>query len=78
MYTRGSGPLSLTTIVVLLYADDMVLFNTDVGKLVEMLKVVDFYASEMAMRINVVKTKIMSMGKGATQLLVNTPSVVAR
>jgi hypothetical protein len=29
----------------------------------------------MAMCINVVKTKIMSMGRGAPQLLVNTPSV---
>jgi hypothetical protein len=51
----------------------MVLFNTDAGKLVEMLKVVDFWASEMAMRINVAKTKIMPMGKGAPQLPVDTP-----
>jgi len=75
VYTPGSTPLSLATIVVLLYADDMVLFNTNVGKLVEMLKVVDFWASEMAMRINVTKTntKIMLVGRGAPQLLVNTP-----
>jgi hypothetical protein len=65
LYTLGSGPLSLATIVMLLYVDDMVMFNTNVGKLVKMLRVVDFYASEMAMRINVVKTKITSMGKGA-------------
>ncbi len=42
MYTLGSGPLSLATIVVLLYVDDMVLFNIDARKLVEMLRVVDF------------------------------------
>lgn len=42
VYTLGSGPLSLATIVVLLYADDMVLFSTNARKLVEMLKVVDF------------------------------------
>jgi hypothetical protein len=45
----------------------MVIFSTNVGKLVEMLRVVDFWAFEMAMRINVAKTKIMSMGKGAPQ-----------
>ncbi len=65
VYTPGLGPLSLATIVVLLYAGDMVLFNTDAGKLVEMLRVVDLWASEMAMRINVAKIKIMSMGRGA-------------
>ncbi len=42
VYTPGSGPLSFATIFVLLYADDMVLFSTDAGKLVEMLRVVDF------------------------------------
>jgi len=67
------GALSLATIVVLLYADDMVLFNTDVGKMAEMLRVVDLWASEMAMRINVAKTKIMLMGRGAPQLPANTP-----
>jgi hypothetical protein len=35
VYTLGSGPLFLTTIVVLLYADDMVLFSTDAKKLVD-------------------------------------------
>ncbi len=44
VYTIGLGPLSLATIVVLLYVDNMVLFNIDVRKLVEMLKVVDFWA----------------------------------
>lgn len=39
----------------------------------KMLKVVDFYASEMAMRINATNTKIMSVGKGAPQLLADTP-----
>jgi hypothetical protein len=57
----------------LLYADDMVLFNMDVRKLVEMLKVVDFWVFEMAMCINAAKTKIMSVGRGAPQLLVDTP-----
>jgi hypothetical protein len=42
VYTPSLGPLSLATIVVLLYIDDMVLFSSDVGKLVEMLRVVDF------------------------------------
>jgi len=41
LYTLGSGPLSLATIVMLLYVDDMVMFNTNVGKLVKMLRVVD-------------------------------------
>ncbi len=69
----GLGPLFLATIVVLLYADDMVLFSMDAGKLVEMLKVIDFWAYEMAMRINVTMTKIMSVGRGAPQLLADTP-----
>jgi hypothetical protein len=51
----------------------MVLFNIDVGKLVDMLKVVDFWASKMAMRINAPKTKIKSMGRGAPKLPTNTP-----
>jgi hypothetical protein len=34
-----------------------------------MLKVVDLWASEMAMRINVAKTKIMSVGRGAPNYL---------
>ncbi len=42
VYTFNSRPLFLATIVVLLYVDDMVLFSLDVGKLVEMLRVVDF------------------------------------
>jgi hypothetical protein len=57
----------------LLYVDDMVLFSMDAGKLVEMLRVLNLWAFEMAMRINVAKTKIMSMGKGAPQLHANTP-----
>ncbi|CAK9873837.1 unnamed protein product [Sphagnum jensenii] len=38
----GSEPLSLATIVVLLYADDMVLFSADADKFVTMLRMVDF------------------------------------
>ncbi len=65
MYTRGLGSFSLATIAVLFYADDMVLLNTDAGKLVEMLRVIDFWVSEMAMCINAAKTKIMSVDRGA-------------
>jgi hypothetical protein len=32
VYTLILGPLSLATIVVLLYVDDMILFSTDVEK----------------------------------------------
>jgi len=42
VYTPSSRPLSLATIVVLLYANNMVLFNMDAKKLVGMLRVVDF------------------------------------
>ncbi|CAM6012337.1 unnamed protein product [Sphagnum balticum] len=77
VYTPGSGPLSFATIVVLLYIDYMVMFSTDVGKLVEMLKVVDFWASETAMRINATKTQIMSVGRGAPSYLLTPPSIVA-
>ncbi len=42
MYTPSLGPLSLATIIVMLYVNDMVMFSMDVGKLVEMLRVVDF------------------------------------
>ncbi len=73
VYTPGLGPLSLATIVVLLYVNDMVIFSMDAGKLVEILKVVDFWVFEMAMRINATKTKIMSVGRGTPQLPVNTP-----
>jgi hypothetical protein len=76
VYTLGSGALSLATIAVLLYVDNMVLFSTDVGKLVEMLRVVDFWAFEMAMSINAAKTKIMSMGRGAPSYLLTPPSTM--
>ncbi len=78
MYTLSSGPLSCATIVVLLYADDMVVFNMDGRKLVEMLKVVDFWAFEMVMRINVAKTKIMSVGRVPPSCLLTPPCVVVR
>jgi hypothetical protein len=64
--------LSLTTIAALLYADDMVLFNANVDKLVTMLSMVDFWVMQLAMRINAAKTKIMSMGRGALELLAKT------
>ncbi len=51
----------------------MVMFNMDVRKLMEMLRVVNFWVFEMAMRINATKIKIMSMGRGAPQLPVDTP-----
>ncbi len=76
VYTPGSRPLFLATIVVLLYVDDKVLFNMDVGKLVEMLRVVDLWLSKMAMCISAAKTKIMSVGRGAPHLPTNTPYAV--
>jgi hypothetical protein len=72
VYTPGSRPLSFATIIALLYVNNMVLFGTDVGKLVEMLRVVDFWAFEMAMHINATKTKIMLVGRGVPQLHVVT------
>jgi len=51
--------LSLATIAALLYADDMVVFSANADKLVTMLKMVDFWAVQLAMCINVAKTKIM-------------------
>ncbi len=77
MYTPSLGPLSLATIVVLLYVNDMVLFSTDARKLVEMLRVVDFWALEMAMCINATKTKIMLVGKGTPSCLLTPPFIVA-
>jgi len=65
-------PLSLATIVALLYADDMVLFSADADKLVTMLKMVDFWAVQLAMRTNATKTKIMSVGRGAPELHAET------
>jgi len=41
VYTLGSRPLFLATIVMLLYADE-VLFSMDAKKLVEMLRAIDF------------------------------------
>ncbi len=73
VHILGSGSLSLATIVVILYANNMVLPNTNVGKLMEMLTVVDLWASEMAIRISAAKTNIMLMGKGAPQLPPDTP-----
>jgi hypothetical protein len=59
VYSPGSKPLSLATIAALLYADDMVVFSANADKLVTMLKMVDFWAVQLAMCINVAKTKIM-------------------
>jgi hypothetical protein len=56
----------------------MVLFNMDAGKLVEMLKVVDFWAFEMVMHINAAKTKIMSVGRVPPSYLLTPPCIVVR
>ncbi len=68
VYSLGFEPLSFTTIVVLLYADDMVLFSAYADKLVTMLRMVDFWVVQLAMHINAAKTKIMSVGRGAHEL----------
>jgi hypothetical protein len=64
--------LSLATIAALLYTDDMVLFSTNADKLVTMLRMVDFWVVQLAMRINAAKTKIMSVGRGAPELPTET------
>jgi hypothetical protein len=51
----------------------MVSFIMNARKLLEMLRVVDFWAYEMAMCINDAKAKIILVGRGAPQLLVDTP-----
>ncbi len=55
----------------LLYADDMVLFSTKPENLVLMLKAMDNVVERFTMCINASKTKIMSVGKGTSQLLVD-------
>jgi hypothetical protein len=68
---RTKGYLTLHAISLSLYADDMVLFSMKPENLVLMLKAMDNVAKRFTMHINASKTKIMSMGKGMSQLSVN-------
>ncbi len=61
--------LLLHQIAMLLYADDMVLFSTNPKNLILMLQCMDIVVEQFTIKINVVKTKVMSMGKGDSQLL---------
>ncbi len=61
----------LHEIFVLLYADDMVLFSIKPENLVLMLKAMDIVAKCFIMHINASKTKIMFVGKGMSQLLMD-------
>jgi hypothetical protein len=63
----GEG-LSLHQIVLLLYADDMVLFSTNPQNPVLMLQCMDIVAERFTMRINATKTKVMLVGKGDSWL----------
>ncbi len=67
---RAKGDL-LHEISLLLYANDMVLFSTKPKNLVLMLKAMDIVAKRFIMHINASKTKIMSVGKGTSQLPVD-------
>ncbi len=68
---RAKGDLTLHEISLLLYADDMVMFYTNPKNLVLMLKAMDNATKRFIMRINASKTKIMSVGKGTSQLPVD-------
>jgi hypothetical protein len=65
---RAKGDLTLHEISLLLYVDNMVLFSTKLKNLVLMLKAMDNVVERFTMRINASKTKIMSVGKGTSQL----------
>jgi hypothetical protein len=71
---RAKGDLTLHEISLMLYADDMVLFSTKLENLVLMLKAMDNAAERFTMHINASKTKIMSVGKGMSQLPVDVTS----
>jgi hypothetical protein len=47
----------------------MVLFSTNLENLILMLQFMDIATKWFAMRINVAKTKVMSVGKGDSRLL---------
>jgi hypothetical protein len=51
----------------------MALFSVDLGNLVLMLQCMDVAAERFALRVNAMKTKVMSVGKGESRL----PAVVA-
>lgn len=63
----GEGFL-LHQIALLLYADNMLLFSTNPENMVLMLQCMDIVAKRFAMKINVAKTKVMSVGKGDPRL----------
>jgi hypothetical protein len=65
---RAKGDLTLHEISLLLYVNDMVLFSTKSENLVLMLKAMDSTAKCFTMCFNASKTKIMSVGKGTSQL----------
>ncbi len=65
--------LTLAQITLLLCADDMVFFSADPGNLVLMLQCMDAATEPFALRVNIAKTKVMSVGKGESRL----PAVVA-
>jgi hypothetical protein len=69
----SEASLMLAHIALLLYVDDMVFFFADPGNLVLMLQGMDVAAERFALRVNVAKTKVMSVGKGKSRL----PAVVA-
>jgi hypothetical protein len=68
---RAKRDLTLHEISLLLYVDDMVLFSTKPENLMLMLKAMDSATKRFTMRINASKTKIMSVGKGMSQLPVD-------
>lgn len=66
--SSGEG-LPLHQITLLLYANNMVLFSTNLKNLVLMLQCMDTIAERFTMRINAAHAKVMSMGKGDSRLL---------
>jgi hypothetical protein len=64
----SSEGLPLHQIALLLYANNMVLFSTNLKNLVLMLQCMDTIVERFAMRINAAQTKVMSVGKGDSWL----------
>lgn len=56
--------LTLAHIALLLCVNDMVFFFADPGNLVLMLQCMDAAIERFTLRVNVAKTKVMSVGKG--------------
>lgn len=68
--------LLLHQIALLLYANDMVLFSTNLKNLVLMLQCMDTVAERFAMKINATKTMVMLMRRGTHSY--RPPSPLAR